>query len=72
MESDQALSGVYPNNGVMVSHPNSIIVRAKIFEMLADGVFSSLNEGRTRQAWARAILILDTLRSHDREAFRDK
>jgi hypothetical protein len=71
MESDQALSGVSPNNGFMVFHRNSIM-RAKLFEMLENEVFSSLNEERRRQAQAPAVSILDHLGSHNREAFREK
>jgi hypothetical protein len=71
MESDQALSGCPPNDGLMVFHPNSIM-RAKLFEMLANGVFSSLNEERRRQAQVPVVSFLDHLGSHDREAFREK
>jgi hypothetical protein len=47
-------------------------MRAKLFEMLANDVFSSLNEKRRRQAQSPAGLIHDRLGSHDREAFREK
>jgi hypothetical protein len=47
-------------------------MRAKLFEMLANDVFSSLNEERRRHAQAPAISILDRLESHDCEAFREK
>jgi hypothetical protein len=47
-------------------------MRAKLFKMLANGLFSSFSEGRKRQAQAPAVSILDHLGSHDREAFRDK
>jgi hypothetical protein len=47
-------------------------MRAKLFKMLANDVFSSLNEERRRQAQAPAVSILDRLASHDREVFREK
>jgi hypothetical protein len=40
--------------------------------MLANDMFSSINEERRRQAQASAVLILDGFGSHDREPFREK
>jgi hypothetical protein len=45
---------------------------AKSFEMLANHVFSFIKEERRRKAEAPAVLIIDHLRSHQSEAFRDK
>jgi hypothetical protein len=71
MKSDQVLSGVSPNNGLMVLHQSSIM-RAKLFKMLVNDMFSSINEKRSKQAQAPVFLILDRLGSYDSEALREK